>query len=327
MENEITAHKAGHGHLAADRRRRLGRHRRRARRDRVDVSAVWLAGAAEAGDVARLLVAFRDWLGGARARRRLDRRVGRAAARRPRHRVPARRARPRASRRAGVCQLRFRHSVWTGSARLLARGPLRRRAGAAARRGPRARARRRRARRARAARGASSSTPTRTTAARSRSTSRSASRRSSKAHGAHARPRRVHGACGRAPRPPAAACGRLLPRPDWLVLVARGWRRRRRALPGRRRSRRGSLERARVEATLVSRRFRGRSVDPGRQRIGGRRDPRDACASPLPRRRTGDRQGSVARASRATLASCRRRCSASRRSRGAASSPERRASR
>ena len=35
MENEITAHKAGHGRRAADRRRRVGRHRRHARRDQL----------------------------------------------------------------------------------------------------------------------------------------------------------------------------------------------------------------------------------------------------------------------------------------------------
>ena len=146
MENEVTAHKAGVVAVAADRGRRIGRDRRRARDDRVAVTEVWLARP-----------------GRGRRRHPADRRLPRLA--RPRSRRRSARS-PRRSRclladpdtefllaRAGageqpcgVCQLRYRHSVWTGDARLLARGPLRRGPRAAQRRRTRARARRARAR-------------------------------------------------------------------------------------------------------------------------------------------------------------------------------------
>ena len=75
---------------------------------------VWVAGSHEAADVTRLLLAFRDWFGASQpseqsmassVARLLDDPtteylLGTAAA---------------AERPSGVCQLRFRHSVWTGT--------------------------------------------------------------------------------------------------------------------------------------------------------------------------------------------------------------------
>ena len=72
---------------------------------------VWSAAPEEAADVARLLLAFRDWLGGdhpgeAEMRRSVDLLIDDPAT----EFLLAASAEVRPS---GVCQLRFRHSVWT----------------------------------------------------------------------------------------------------------------------------------------------------------------------------------------------------------------------
>ncbi len=107
-----------HDRRAADRRRRLGRRRRRARRHRVAVSAaaaVWPASAPGTPPTSpRLLVAFRDWMGGAAADRGFDGRRWRALIDDPatEYLLGALAAEEPP---CGVCQLRFRHSVWTAT--------------------------------------------------------------------------------------------------------------------------------------------------------------------------------------------------------------------
>ena len=78
------------------------------------VGPVWHAEPHQAADVARLLLAFRDWLGGdhpgeAEMRSSVDRLVSDPAA----EFLLA--ASDEAAPPSGVCQLRFRHSVWTSA--------------------------------------------------------------------------------------------------------------------------------------------------------------------------------------------------------------------
>jgi GNAT superfamily N-acetyltransferase len=78
------------------------------------VSAVWLAGADEAADVTRLLIAFRDWL-----EADLPDDDAFAASVAQLGDDPATEfllgSEQEGDRPCGVCQLRFRHSIWTAA--------------------------------------------------------------------------------------------------------------------------------------------------------------------------------------------------------------------
>jgi GNAT superfamily N-acetyltransferase len=78
------------------------------------VSEVWVAGEAEAAEVARLLLAFRDWMGGDQpSAESMAASVAKLLG------DPATEyllgGSSREGRPSGVCQLRFRHSVWTAA--------------------------------------------------------------------------------------------------------------------------------------------------------------------------------------------------------------------
>jgi ribosomal protein S18 acetylase RimI-like enzyme len=78
------------------------------------MTAVWLASAGERDDVARLLLAFRDWLGEDRpTERSLAVSVERLLADPDTEYLLARTEDGLPP--CGVCQLRYRHSVWTGA--------------------------------------------------------------------------------------------------------------------------------------------------------------------------------------------------------------------
>ena len=113
MENEITAHKAGTVDGAADLGRLVGRLGRHARGDRVRRERrLARASADEADDVTRLLIAFRDWLGEDQpGEDSFAASVARLIADPATEFLLA--AVEPGSPPCGVCQLRFRHSVWT----------------------------------------------------------------------------------------------------------------------------------------------------------------------------------------------------------------------